>query len=109
MKIIGTTRSGFLLDATAQEISALAGAQYRQVCRGYDNDYLTIYSEECSQENTNKLHIGDEFAISAAWEQIHRNKEREREIELIKKSLECAIHNLDMTVPFLKETPKVEA
>ena len=49
------------------------------------------------------IDIGTEFNISEAWKQIHRNDERVREIELIKKSLECASVNLTMVEPFLTE------
>jgi hypothetical protein len=105
MRIIGTTRGGFLVDATGEELANLAGYQYDGQYTMYYGDRLTIKTLDVLANGCagKVLQIGDEFAISKAWKQILRNAGRVLEIELIRKSLEGAIHNLDMAEPFLNE------
>jgi hypothetical protein len=95
VKIIGKTETGYLLDAKAYEVAALSGHDLQHYDSGDSRIILC--------EGWPTMHVGTEFKVDVAWRQIHRNANREREIELIKQSLEGAIHNLTMAEPFLVE------
>jgi hypothetical protein len=94
MKIIAksATRT-YLLEATSEEIDFLAGYN---LCR---NSY--------GQENESPYVIGQKFNIVKAFEQIHRNNQRKRQVESLRATLNAMLVGLDMIEPLIEE-PKVE-
>jgi hypothetical protein len=95
MEIVGTWGRDVLVKATAEECDQLAGKTI---------SFSGNYSWDRS------IVLGTKFDITAAFSQIHRNEKRKEEIDMIRKSLEGAINNLDLVQNFLTEPqPEVEA
>jgi hypothetical protein len=83
MKIIARTGPfGFLAEISAEEIDLLAGHQIGGDCR---------------------LELGTVFNITEAFQQIHRNQARKREIETIRATLMGIVNTLDLIGPFIEE------
>jgi hypothetical protein len=94
MKIIGTIGDGeFLAQLDYREIDYLAGKQ--------------VGSTEGYYSYNRKIKSGTTFNIVKAFEQIHRNDQRKREIESLRATLNAIIVGLDMIEPLIEE-PKTE-
>jgi hypothetical protein len=94
MKILA--KSGprtYLLEAASEEIDFLAG---KQICK-----------DSCGQENQPQHVLGTKFNIVDAFVQIHRNNNRKKEVEAVRRTLEGIINGLDLIGPFIEE-PKPE-
>jgi hypothetical protein len=95
MKIVGSINgSNFLAELTYQEIKYLAGKEI-----GYEANHQS-YGQRT-------IPSGVTFEITKAFEQIHRNDQRKKEIDTVRKTLEGVINSLDIIDPFIEE-PKVE-
>ena len=93
MKIIASVDNfRFIAELTAQEIDFLAGKQIGTK-EGYYNGRM--------------ITAGTTFNIVQAFNQIHRNNTRKREIETVRKTLEGVINTLDIIDPFIEE-PKLD-
>jgi len=93
MKIIASINEyEFIAQLTKQEIDYLAGMQI-----GHDKGYY----------GGRAIRAGTTFDITKAFEQIHRNSQRKREIDTVRKTLEGVLNSLDIIEPFIEE-PKVE-
>ena len=91
MKIIAKQRyNTFLIEATDEEINRMAGKEVVQ--RDYQNQALPWA-------------IGSEFNVIKAFDQIHRNNHRKKEIETVRKTLEGVLNSLDIIEPFIEEPP----
>lgn len=94
MKIIGTVGYGkFLAEIDFQEIDYLAG---RTV-----GDASGYYAYE------RRISSGTTFNITSAFDQIHRNDQRRKEIETVKATLKAVLAGLEMVDPLIEE-PKEE-
>ena len=93
MKIIAKQRGNtFLIEATDEEINRMAGKELVQ------RDY---------QNQAQPWAIGSEFNVIKAFDQIHRNNQRKKEIETVRKTLEGVINSLDIIEPFIEEPKEV--
>jgi hypothetical protein len=96
MRIIGKSNSFmFLAEISAAEIDLLAGKKIGNGQGGY-----------CHNEER-VIPTGTIFNIEKAFEQIHRNGQRKREIETLRATLNAMLVGLDMIGPLIEE-PKVE-
>ena len=94
MKIIATVNSrNFIAELSISEIDYLAGKKI-----GDDKGY---YGNERS------VTTGTTFNIVKAFEQIHRNNQRKREVESLRATLNAMLVGLDMIEPLIEE-PKTE-
>jgi hypothetical protein len=94
MKIIA--KSGprnYILEASSEEIDKLAGT--------------LICKDKYGQEGELIYVVGAKFNILKAFDQIHRNDQRKREIETLRATLNAMLVGLDMIGPLIEET-KVE-
>lgn len=93
MKIVASiTSTKFLAEITVEEMEFLAGKQV-----GYKGNYW--YERN--------IPVGTEFNIVKAFGQIHRNDNRRKEIETVRKTLEGVLNGLDIVDRFIDE-PKTE-
>ena len=94
MRILGTINDqSFIAQVSTQEIDFLAGKQIGS-SKGY-------YGER-------QICAGTTFNIVEAFNQIHRNDKRKREVESLRATLNAMIVGLDMIEPLIDE-PKLEA
>jgi hypothetical protein len=94
MKIVATVGDGkFLAELSYQEIDYLAGKKI-----GSDDGYYSY---------NRKISTGTTFNIVEAFDQIHRNDQRKREIESLRATLKAILVGLDMIGPLIEE-PKTE-
>lgn len=93
MKIVATISTRmFLAEITPEEIDFLAG---RRIGRQGDYSYERV------------IPSGTTFNIDKAIQQVHRNTQRKREIETVRKTLEGVLNSLDIIEPFIDE-PKAQ-
>jgi hypothetical protein len=96
LKIIGRSYAfTFLAEISAQEIDYLAGKTVGKNQGGYYNN------------DEREIPIGTTFNIVKAFEQIHRNDQRKREVESLRATLNAMLVGLDMIGPLIEE-PKPE-
>jgi hypothetical protein len=94
LKIIASIDgSKFLAELTVGEIEYLAGRKIG-ADRGFYGTERTITS-------------GTTFNIVKAFDQIHRNEQRKREVETVRATLMGIVNTLDLIGPFIEE-PKPE-
>jgi hypothetical protein len=94
MKIIATVdHRMFIAELSITEIDYLAGKK--------------IGANEGYYNNEREITAGTTFNIVPAFEQIHRNDHRKREIESLRATLNAMLVGLDMIGPLIEE-PKVE-
>jgi hypothetical protein len=96
MKIIA--KSGinrFFAELTTTEIDLLAGEKIGEGIGGY-------YRNE-----DRDIPAGTKFNIVQAFEQIHRNDQRKREVDSLRATLNAMLVGLDMIGPLIEE-PKPE-
>lgn len=92
MKIIANIDNRrFIAELSTQEIDFLAGKKI-----GSESGY---YSTE------RNISAGTTFNIVKAFDQIHRNKQRKGEIDVVRKTLEGVINSLDIIDRFIEEPP----
>jgi hypothetical protein len=93
MKVIAKCSSRtFLVEATAEELDALAGRKIGDDTNRWDNN---------SRNNA----VGQTFNICEAWRRLNRDTRRKKEVALIKPNLQHMINGLDMLEPFVDEPP----
>ena len=97
MRIIGRSNPFmFLAEISSAEIDLLAG---KKIGSGQGEYYS-------NQERI--IPTGTVFNIERAFEQIHRNQQRKREIENLRATFNAMLCGLDMIEPFIEE-PKPES
>lgn len=90
MKIVATMGDGnFLAEINYQEIDFLAGRKVGDATGYYSYD--------------RKITSGTTFNIVPAFEQIHRNNQRKREVESLRATLNAMLVGLDMIEPLIEE------
>jgi len=94
MKIIATVNSrNFIAELSISEIDYLAGKK--------------IGEEKVYYGNERSVTTGTTFNIVKAFDQIHRNDERKKQVEYLRATLNAMLVGLDMIEPLIEE-PKVE-
>ena len=84
MKIIGRTKEGYILDASADEIANLVG-----------------YYGKYSLDKKVQLNIGDEINISQMYKQLYNLSRKHEEIESAKEKLAECIKYMDEIEPVI--------
>lgn len=90
MKIIGSTRTGWLLDATGEETSNLMG--YRGNYERRERDKSTGYD----------LKVGDAIPIGAMFDRLYRMANMERELTEISAKLKAASDFVNTALPTIQ-------
>lgn len=83
MKIIGTTKDGFLLTANKNELKKLADCYYER-------------------KRSIEIEVGQEIPISDMYDQIRFLTEHKNTIEQAKEKLMKVVENLEMIKPFVE-------
>lgn len=103
MKVIARSAvDKYLVEATIYELGSLANRKIVDREHDPDGSYQSS-SRDC-------IRVGTEFNINDAWQQIHRNDQRKKEVATVRQQLTAIITQLDMVEPFLvePELPKQE-
>lgn len=85
MKIIGKTKEGYILDASANEIANLIG----------------YYGEYSLRQDNVSLGIGEEIRISQMYDQLYKLHVKHNEIEAAKIKLEECIKYMNEVQPVI--------
>lgn len=94
MKIIAIGNKNVILEATIQEVNALAGKQLYQW-----NNYRDAWDHAPSP--------GTVFNVIDGISQLHRNEQRTNEVIRLKQQLQSIILQLELIEPFMKEPEPV--
>ena len=90
MKIIGGTESGFILEATKDEVANLAG--YYSYNHAPDKGY-----------HKDAFNIGDQVNVDAMYRQLYSLARLGDQVESTKKTLEAAIQLLTIVDPVIRK------
>ncbi len=85
MKIIGKTKEGYILDASANEVANLIG----------------YYGEYSLKQGNVSLGIGEEIKISQMYDQLYKLHVKHNEIEAAKEKLSECIKYMNEVQPVI--------
>ena len=85
MKVIGYTKTGYMLDATKEEIANLIG-------------FYSTYGVEFRKKS---IGIGSEINVSDMYKQLYGLAEKYNDIEIAKDNLKQCIKLLDIVNPLI--------
>lgn len=94
MKVIATTKTGFLLDATDDEVAKLVG-------------YYNAYSMKSAFRRSNVVNVGDSIQIAAMYTSLTGLVDKLATMEQIRASLRAVAASMEIVDPLLREIKEI--
>ena len=94
MKVIGTTKRGFLLDASDDEIAKLIG-------------YWSAYTVKSKFAKREVVNVGDEIQIAEMYKSITELVDKVKTMEQIRASLRAVAASMEIVDPLLREIEEI--
>jgi hypothetical protein len=94
MKVIGTTKRGFLLDASDDEVARLIG-------------YYSSYAVRDKFRKSKVVNVGDEIQISEMYNSLIELVGKVKTMEQIRASLRAVAASMEIVDPLLREIEEI--
>lgn len=103
MKIIGKTKSGWIVDASEYELLCICGYDYESDRR------TAVNSGRGYNSNRGAFELGDDIQVAAIWSMLKNIQSYERKLIEAKATLAAVINGVDMVVPVVKAVAEFES
>ena len=94
MKIIGTTKQGFLLEATDNEIANLVG-------------YYSAYTIKSKFNKREVVEVGDQIKVAEMYKSFDELVSKVKTMEQIRASLRAVAASMEIVDPLLREIEEI--
>jgi hypothetical protein len=94
MKVIATTKRGFLLDASDDEVAKLIG-------------YYSAYTVKSKFSKSNVVNVGDEIQIAEMYKSLSELVGNVKTMEQVRASLRCVAASMEIVDPLLREIEEI--